>query len=242
MSANPPLSGAPSCDVGALPLVEEWPLLPSHGIHMERLAQFGVVEIEEVLDAMRQCPRGVHGLPFPLADEMGGLEASSLRIPWWEDVSKPHSLLPGLFETCQIMQLIQVEKGNSVLLMGPRGNWWTELLMYIGAKEIVVLETDALRREVLAERWNDLRLDVVAKAFDCSINIIGIGELDDYTPEHGFDRVLSTGMFPSLPLSIMMRLQDDGYAVLPIENDDRSMLQLIQHHGCLLYTSDAADE
>ena len=129
------------------------------------------------------------------------------------------------------MQLIQVEKGNSVLLMGPRGNWWTELLMHIGAKEIVVLETDALRREVLAERWNDLRLDVVAKAFDCNINIIGIGELDDYTPEHGFDRVLSTGMFPSLPLSVMMRLQDDGYAVLPIENDDRSMLQLIQHHG-----------
>ena len=231
MSANPPLSGAPSCDVGALPIVEEWPLLPSHGIHMERLAQFGVVEIEEVLDAMRQCPRGANGMPLPLADVLGSLDAPSLWIPWWLDVDKPLSLLPGLFETCQIMQLIQVEKGNSVLLMGPRGNWWTELLMYIGAKEIVVLEPDLSRREVLMQRWDELRLDVVAKAFDCNINIIGISELDNYTPEHGFDRVLSTGMFPSLPLSIMMRLQDDGYAVLPIENDDRSMLQLIQHHG-----------
>ena len=58
-----------------------------------------------------------------------------------------------------------------------------------------------------------------------------MSELDEYTPDNGFDRVLSTGMFPSLPLSMMMRLQEDGYAVLPIENDGRSMLQLIQHHG-----------
>ena len=231
MSANPPLSGAPSCDVGALPLVEDWPALPNHQIHMDRLAQFGVIELEEVLDAMRQCPRGIHALSFPLDDEVSNLEASSLRIPWWTDVSMRHSLLPGLFETCQIMQLLQIEKGDSVLLLGPRGNWWTELLMYIGAGEIVVLEPDECRRDVLAERWNDLRLDVVAKAFGCSIKLIGTEQLDDCTPEKGFDRVLSTGMFPSLPLGIMMRVQDEGYAVLPIQNEGRSMLQLIQHHG-----------
>ena len=191
---------------------------------MSRLAQFGVVELEEVLDAMRQCPRGAHALPFSLGDEVPNLDASSLRIPWWAGVNMHHSLLPGLFETCQIMQLLQLEKGDSVLLLGPRGNWWTELLMYIGAERIVVLEPNEVRREVLAERWQKLRLDVVAKAFDCEIDLIGVDQLDDYTPEIGFDRVLSTGMFPSLPLSIMMRVQDHGYAVLPIQNDGRSML------------------
>mgnify|MGYP006082808455 FL=1 len=231
MSANPPLSGAPSCDVGALPLVEEWPLLPNHQIHMDRLARFGVIELEDVLDAMRQCPRGVHALSFPLEDEMNNLESSSLRMPWWVGVDMHHSLLPGLFETCQIMQLLQVEKGNTVLLLGPRGNWWTELLMYIGAKRIVVLEPDEVRREVLEERWGDLRLDIVANAFGCEIEVIGVGQLDACTPDGGFDRVLSTGMFPSLPLSIMVRVQEEGYAVLPIENEGRSMLQLIQHHG-----------
>ena len=65
----------------------------------------------------------------------------------------------------------------------------------------------------------------------CQIDLIGTEELDEYTPELGFDRVLSTGMFPALPLSIMMRVQDEGYAVLPIQNEGRSMLQLIQHHG-----------
>ena len=231
MSANPPLSGAPSCDVSALPLVEEWPLLPNHEIHMGRLAQFGVIELEDVLDGIQQCPRGPHALPFPLDEEVTNLEASSLRIPWWTGVDMHHSLLPGLFETSQIMQLLQLEKGDSVLLLGPRGNWWTELLMYIGAERIVVLEPDEVRREVLAERWHELRLDVVAKAFDCEIDLIGVDQLDDYTPQIGFDRVLSTGMFPSLPLGIMMRVQDLGYAVLPIQNEGRSMLQLIQHHG-----------
>ena len=231
VSANPPLSGAPSCDVGALPLVEDWPLLPSHQLHMDRLAKFGVIELEEVLDAMRQCPRGVHALPFPLEDEMSNLEASSLRIPWWAGEDMHHSLLPGLFETCQIMQLLQIEKGDSVLLLGPRGNWWTELLMYIGAQNIVVLEPDQGRREVIANSWDGLRLDIVAKAFGCEVQLIGMSELDDLMPEGGFDRVLSTGMFPSLPLNLMMRVQDEGYAVLPIENEGRSMLQLIQHHG-----------
>jgi protein-L-isoaspartate O-methyltransferase len=217
--------------VGALPLVEDWPLLPNHQIHMDRLAQFGVIEIEEVLDAMRQCPRGVHALPFPLDDEMNNLEASSLRMPWCADIDMHHSLLPGLFETCQIMQLLQLNKGDSVLLLGPRGNWWTELMMYIGAQRIVVLEPDEGRREILTQRWDDLRLDIVANAFGCQIEMVGVSQLDDVMPDGGFDRVISTGMFPSLPLSIMMRVQEEGYAVLPIENDGRSMLQLIQHHG-----------
>ena len=198
---------------------------------MSRLAQFGVVELEEVLEAMLQCPRGVHGLPFPLEDEISNIEASSIRIPWWVNAGGPRSLLPGLFETCQIMQLLQVQSGNSVLLMGPRGNWWTELLMYIGAGHIVILEPEEARRQELIRRWDDLRLDLVANAFGCQIDFIGIEKLDSYTPEGGFDRILSTGMFPALPLSVMMRVQDEGYAVLPIENEGRSMLQLIQHHG-----------
>ncbi len=198
---------------------------------MSRLAQFGVIELEEVLEAMQQCPRGVHGLPFPLDDEIANIEGSSIRIPWWPNVESPRSLLPGLFETCQIMQLLQVQSGNSVLLMGPRGNWWTELLMYIGAGHIVVLEPDEKRRKELLQRWDGLRLDLIANAFGCQINFIGTDSLDECTPNGGFDRILSTGMFPALPLSLMMRVQDEGYAVLPIENEGRSMLQLIQHHG-----------
>ena len=71
--------------------------------------------------------------------------------------------------------------------------------MYIGAQNIVVLEPDQGRREVLANRWDDLRLDIVAKAFGCEIQLIGMDGLNDSMPEGGFDRVLSTGMFPSLP-------------------------------------------
>lgn len=231
VSASPPLSGAPSCDVSALPQVEEWPLLPDHDAHLRRLIEFGVIELEEVKRALRVCPRGPHALPFPLADEVPNLEASNLRIPWWADLTRPHSVLPGLFETSQILQTLQVDRGDDVLLLGPRGNWWTELLMHIGAERLVVLEPDAVRRHALAQRWSELRLDVTARAFDCQVEFIGTAELDERSPASGFDRILSTGMFPSLPLGLMMRLHEDGLAVLPIENEERSMLQIIQHHG-----------
>ena len=71
--------------------------------------------------------------------------------------------------------------------------------MSIGAESVVVLEPDELRREVLAERWANLRLDIVAKAFDCQINLIGTEQVDEYTPELGFVRVLSTECFLLFP-------------------------------------------
>jgi len=230
VSASPPLAGSPSCDVNALPLVEDWPLLPNHQQHLDRLENFGVIELDCVKQAMRQCPRGVHALPFPLEDEIPHFEGSSLRMPWW-GAETSHSLLPGLFETSQIMQLLQIDVNDSVLLVGPRGNWYTELLMHIGAQKIVVLEPDLRRRDVLIERWLNLRLDLVAHSFDCDIDFIGLSELDLHVPEEGFDRVLSTGMFPSLPIKLMSLMNEEGLAVLPVENEGRSMLQIVHHHG-----------
>lgn len=230
MSAIPPLAGAPACDINALPQVEDWPLLPNHEQHLERLERFGVIELECVKQAMRLCPRDVHALPFPLEDELPNFGSSSLRLPWWAADSSM-SLLPGLFETSQILQLLQVDAGNNVLLFGPRGNWWTELLMHVGAGRIVVLEPDLKRRSALIERWLNLRLDIMAQAFGCEIDFIGIEDLDLHEPEDGFDRVLSTGMFPSLPINLMARMNENGFAVMPVENEGRSMLQLVQHHG-----------
>ena len=230
VSATPPLAGAPACDINALPQVEDWPLLPTHELHLERLERFGVIELECVRQAMRVCPRGVHALPFPLEDELPNFESSSLRMPWWA-ANTPRSLLPGLFETSQFLQLLQVDAGNSVLLMGARGNWWTELLMHIGAGNIVVLEPNLDRRTALIERWLNLRLDMMAQAFGCEVDFIGLEDLDVHEPEDGFDRIISTGMFPSLPLNLMARMNVDGFAVMPVENDGRSMLQLVQHHG-----------
>ncbi|MEE2759552.1 MAG: hypothetical protein VYA86_06205 [Candidatus Thermoplasmatota archaeon] len=230
MSATPPLAGAPACDINALPQVEEWPLLPDHEEHLGRLERFGVIELDCVKQAMRLCPRNVHALPFPLEDELPNFGSSSLRLPWWA-ADTPMSLLPGLFETSQILQLLQVDSGNSVLLFGPRGNWWTELLMHMGAGRIVVLEPDLRRRSALIERWLNLRLDIMAQAFGCEVDFIGIDELDLHEPGDGFDRVLSTGMFPSLPINLMARMNEDGFAVMPVENEGQSMLQLVQHHG-----------
>ena len=193
--------------------------------------QNGVLIDDSVRDAMLASNRSLALWPLPSGLGIPRLAASALTLPWWKYADERGALLPGHYETVQIMQLLQMENNEKVLLVGPRGNWWTELLMYIGAGHIVILEPEEARRQELIRRWDDLRLDLVANAFGCQIDFIGIEKLDSYTPEGGFDRILSTGMFPALPLSVMMRVQDEGYAVLPIENEGRSMLQLIQHHG-----------
>ena len=38
------------------------------------------------------------------------------------------------------MQMLQMEKGAKVLLIGPRGSWWTELILHLGASEIQIIE------------------------------------------------------------------------------------------------------
>ena len=233
MSANPPLAGAPtSCDISALPTVDTWPLLPDHAEHISRLEQFGVIELDEIGEAMRHCPRGAHALPFPLADEVPNLEASSLRLPWIADLDAPNALLPGLFETSQVLQLLQPNPRDVVLLIGPRGNWWTEILMRAGCAEVVVVEPDADRLAELRRRWTDLRLEVAAQAFDCAVVFTDVAGIDRYRPDRGYDRILSTCTLPEIPIGLLSRMQPEGIAVLPIETeDDRPMLQFIQHHG-----------
>jgi len=230
MGAHEPLAGA-SCDVSALPSVDEWPLLPDHLTNVARLVKYGIIDAPEVRNALMCCPRSPHALPFPLADEVPHLEGSGLRLPWWADPNEPMSLLPGVFETSQVMQLLQIEKGASVLLLGPRGNWYTELLMHMGAGEILVVEASRHKQDALLARWNDLRLDIAAQAFGCTIRFCGPADIAQFTPEGGFDRLFSTGCFPSIPIHLVSCVCEDGFALLPVDNNGRGMLQMVQHHG-----------
>ena len=51
------------------------------------------------------------------------------------------SLLPGLYETIQVLQALDIRQGDDVLIIGPRGNWWTEIAMQLGARRIRVVGT-----------------------------------------------------------------------------------------------------
>ena len=160
------------CDLESLPEVFSWPKLCSQSEAVERLAYMGTLEDSTVKDALCKTPRGVHALPLP--SKVENIESSALKLPWWPDLETPNSLLPGLFETGHIFQMVDIEQNDCVLLIGPRGNWWTEIILHLGAKKIMVLETDNNRRKVLQNRWEDLRLDIVAKALNCEIEWCGL--------------------------------------------------------------------
>jgi len=213
------------CDLNALPLVRTWPGLSSHAEAVERLVLMGAIEDNEMRDVLMRTPRGVHALPLPIGEEGVNIESSALRMPWWADVDAPNSLLPGIYETAQVLQMLELQRGDSVMVVAPRGNWWTEVLMQLGAGRLRVLEVDDGRRAELERRWKDMRLDIVADACGCEIEWCGIGDVYKGTPEDGWDRILVTGGLPRVPIGLLMRLSFEGIAVAAIGEEAGTVLQ-----------------
>ena len=187
----------------------------------------GAIEDDELRDVLLRSPRGVHALPLPIGYDGNNIEGSALRMPWWSDVDAPNSLLPGIYETAQVIQMLEIERGDSVMLVAPRGNWWTEILMQLGVSRVRVVEVDDSRRAELQRRWSDLRLDIVAEACSCQIEWCGTEDLYNETPKDGWSKILVTGGLPRVPVGLLMRLSSDGIAVAAIGESTGTVLQTI---------------
>jgi len=215
------------CDLNALPLVRTWPGLSPHVEAVERLVLMGAIEDDELRDVLMRTPRGVHALPLPIGEEGVNIESSALRMPWWSDVSAPNSLLPGIYETAQVIQMLELERGDSVMLIAPRGNWWSEVLMQLGAGRLRIIEVDEGRRVELRRRWEEMRLNLVADAVGCEIEWCGLADAYKGTPEEGWDRILVTGGLPRVPIGLLTRLSFEGTAVAAIGEKTGTVLQTI---------------
>tara|TARA_B100001750_G_scaffold30137_1_gene20434 strand:- start:2093 stop:3403 length:1311 start_codon:yes stop_codon:yes gene_type:complete len=191
----------------------------------------GAIEDDEIRDVLLRSPRGVHALPLPIGEDGVNIEGSALRMPWWSDVDAPNSLLPGIYETAQVIQMLEIERGDSVMLVAPRGNWWTEILMQLGVLRLRIVEVDEVRRAELQRRWSALRLDIVADACGCQIEWCGIEDLYKGTPEDGWDKILVTGGLPRVPVGLLMRLSFEGIAITAIGENTGTVLQTITRQG-----------
>jgi len=213
-----------NCDLELLPEVFSWPKLCSQSEAVERLAYMGTLDDSVVKDALSKTPREVHALPLPLMIE--NIESSALKLPWWSDLKSPNSLLPGLFETGHIFQMIGIENNDCILLIGPRGNWWTEIILHLGAKKIMVLEINDNRREILQNRWENLRLDIVAKALNCEIEWCGL-EYINKENNSLWDKIIITGGLTTMPVNLLREINVNGEMWAPIKDDGRTILQKI---------------
>ena len=213
-----------NCDLELLPEVFSWPKLCSQSEAVERLAYMGTLDDSVVKDALSKTPREVHALPLPLMVE--NIESSALKLPWWSDLKSPNSLLPGLFETGHIFQMIGIENNDCILLIGPRGNWWTEIILHLGAKKIMVLEINDNRREILQNRWENLRLDIVAKALNCEIEWCGL-EYINKENNNLWDKIIITGGLTTMPVNLLREINVNGEMWAPIKDDGRTILQKI---------------
>ena len=215
------------CDLNSLPLVRTWPSLAPHAEAVERLVLMGAIEDDRLRDVLLRSPRGIHALSLPTEPDFVNIEASALRLPWWSDVDAPNSLLPGIYETAQVIQMLEIERNDSVMLVAPRGNWWTEILMQMGVSRLRIIEIDETRRVELQRRWNELRLDIVADACGCQIEWYGAEDIYKGTPEDGWDKILVSGGLPRVPVGLLMRLSFEGIAVAAIGESTGTVLQTI---------------
>ncbi len=222
------------CDLNQLPQIRSWPRLSPHVEAVERLVLMGAIEDGPLRDVLMRTPRGIHSLALPLPSYNEGLvniESSALRVPWWPNLDAPNSLLPGVYETAQVIQMLEMEKGDSVMLVAPRGNWWSEILMQMGASRLRIIEVDDDRRNELQRRWAELRLDIVADACGCDVEWSSISDAYVNSPEEGWDRILVTAGLPSIPVSLLMRLSFKGIAVAAIGEKGGTILQTIARQG-----------
>ncbi len=218
--------GAAECDLASLPEVEVVPRLPNNEEAVLRLAAMGVLFDEVLQEAMAACPRQRHALEQPLLDEVD-LEGSALKLPWWHEGNC--ALIPGHYETAQVLQLLRVRVGDRVCLLQPRGGYLMELLVRIGASELLVIEPDEMRRATLIARWKRLGLDELCAEHDCDVRWGGCVELADEAmrSEPYWDRMLLTGALPRLPLELLRGLTHDGQALVVVGDDEAAVLQLV---------------
>lgn len=214
--------------INDLPIIEKWPRLSSHDRMVEMFSKMGILQSGPLHDALLRSSRGYHSLPLPSDIGDVNIETSALRMPWWRDVSVHQSLLPGLYETIQVLQSLDIRQGDDVLIIGPRGNWWTEIAMQLGARRIRIVGTVEERLSELRSRWSALRLDQAAEALGCDVEWRMIGSHRDDRPLAGWDRILITGGVSEPPISILETMARGGCSILPVVEDSGTMLQSVR--------------
>ncbi len=218
------------CDLLNIPNCKENPVLPTEEIVIERLAENGVLIDERVRAAMLSSDRGLSLWPLPSGLGIPGLAGSALTLPWWKYSDERCSLLPSHYETVQIMQLLQMENDERVLLIGPRGSWWTELILRLGASEICVIDADEERRSFLEINWKDRGLDILAKNVNCDVSFHGIERVKIAEIENSgevWDRILITGACQEFPRRLMRRLSERGVGVVSVGPEGASLIKAV---------------
>ncbi|MDP6906591.1 MAG: hypothetical protein QF440_04160, partial [Candidatus Thalassarchaeaceae archaeon] len=230
MASNWDESDGSDCDLMSLPKCTEEPLLPSEGVVIERMVENGILIDVQVQHAMMASSRDLALWPLPKGLGIPCLASSALTLPWWKYADERGALLPSHYETVQIMQLLQMEKNVKVLLVGPRGNWWTELILRLGASEIHIIEADEERRQFLQENWKERGLDVVSLNLDCHVEFHGVERVKITEIEvcgESWDRILVTGACQELPRRLLRRLSHRGVGVVSVGPEGASMIRAV---------------
>ncbi len=223
-------NGMEECDLLALPRCSYEPTLPSEHEVIERLCESGIICDSKVSNALKLSSRNQAIWPLPTSLAIDGLGSSAMALPWWKASRESGALLPSHYETAQIMQIMQMESDTRVLLIGPRGNWWTEILVRLGASEIHVVEADSERLRFLEMNWKNRGLDLLAINHGCRVMFhdavwLNIDKMNE--EKEVWDRILITGACEKIPTKLFKTLRQGGVGLVPIGPDGNSAIRCV---------------
>ena len=213
--------------VTELPVPGEHPTVPSQASLAERFQRWGMIRDAALHDALQRTDRADFALPWPLEspENLGGI---ALQLPWWPAAEEPGALLPGLFETTQVFTLLDAGPGDRVRVIGSRGGWYAALLVRLGCVEVEVLEPDPARLPWLQAAWQHSGMADEAEAEGVEVTFSPVGA-DWAAPGGQWDRVLVTRALDELPLALIEQLDEDGIALVPVQQGSEVLLHALAH-------------
>jgi protein-L-isoaspartate(D-aspartate) O-methyltransferase len=174
---------------------------------IEILKQQGITD-KNVLNAFMKVKREEF---VPEEFRNRAYDNNALPIGGSQTISQPYTV-------AMMTQILDVQKGHTVLEIGTGSGYQTAILCEMGAKVYSIERIDELARTA-AEILHRIGCKVKIKIGD------GTQGWKDYAP---YDRIIVTAGSPKIPMPLLEQIEIDGKMIIPIGDKDSQMMTLIK--------------
>lgn len=168
--------------------------------------RYGYLKSDAVIDAFSEMSR-IEFIPDNLASEADADVA--LPIGYGQTISQPRTV-------AIMFELLQPQKGQTILDVGSGSGWTSALLGYIVGEKGKVVAIERSHELFEFGKNNIEKFGYVSKGIVECCEGDGYAGNDTYAP---YDRILVSAMVDDVPEALKKQLKVGGMMVIPVHND-----------------------
>jgi protein-L-isoaspartate(D-aspartate) O-methyltransferase len=173
---------------------------------VNNLMRYGYLKSDAVIDAFSEMSR-IEFIPDNLASEADADVA--LPIGYGQTISQPRTV-------AIMFELLQPQKGQTILDVGSGSGWTSALLGYIVGEKGKVVAIERSHELFEFGKNNIEKFGYVSKGIVECCEGDGYAGNDTYAP---YDRILVSAMVDDVPEALKKQLKVGGMMVIPVHND-----------------------